>query len=116
MGHLTEDMIKRATHIHVLDGNAPAFVSAAPLYMVAALYDQCIRPGDISDKTGVSEPTIRMLYKHIYQVKEQLVNVELVEKGTVFFEWLPKSGHGAGVSKKREKGKQKEGKVRFLQA
>jgi len=65
----------RADEMRTVEGRSPVSVAAACIYFTAPLFGAPRSPRQISEVSGVSEPTIRGTYKQLWQDREELVGV-----------------------------------------
>ncbi|CDK26841.1 unnamed protein product [Kuraishia capsulata CBS 1993] len=86
-----EFIARRTREVGVLAGRSPTTIAAAVVYMAAQIFGQSLLPSRISEKTGVSDGTIKTSYKLLYAKKEDLVDPYWIESGRVNFDKIPKA-------------------------
>ncbi|ODV84523.1 hypothetical protein CANARDRAFT_29061 [[Candida] arabinofermentans NRRL YB-2248] len=86
-----QHIARRLKEVGVLEGRSPTTIAATVIYFTTAVFKQQVTLGKISEKTGVSEGTIKASYKHLYAAKEKLVDSSWIESGKIDLENVPKS-------------------------
>jgi transcription initiation factor TFIIB len=82
------EVIIRAREHGVADGRSPVSIAGGAIYFVCILMDEPRTCREISGVAGVSEGTIKLVYKLYYLAKEQLVRQEWIDEGKVKMERL----------------------------
>lgn len=80
---------RKLREVGVLEGRSPTTIAATVIYFATLLFKQHISLQRISEKTGVSEGTIKSSYKQLCTAKEQLVDPSWIESGKVNTDVLP---------------------------
>ncbi|ODV80327.1 general RNA polymerase II transcription factor, TFIIB subunit [Suhomyces tanzawaensis NRRL Y-17324] len=86
-----EYIARRCKEVGVLAGRSPTTIAATVIYMAALIFGAELAPSKISDKTGVSDGTIKTSYKVMYEEKDKLIDPYWIESGKVKLENIPKS-------------------------
>lgn len=86
-----EYIARRCKEVGVLAGRSPTTIAATVIYMASLVFGIDLPPSKISDKTGVSDGTIKTSYKYMYEEKEKLIDPYWVESGKVKLENIPKN-------------------------
>lgn len=86
-----EYIARRCKEVGVLAGRSPTTIAATVIYMASLVFGFDLPPSKISDKTGVSDGTIKTSYKYMYEEKEQLIDPSWIESGKVKLEKIPKN-------------------------
>lgn len=73
----------------VADGRSPISIAGAAIYFVSHLYDQPKSAKEIAMVAGVSESTIKLVYRLMYQKREKLIEEKEIESGKASFARLP---------------------------
>lgn len=84
-----EHIARRCKEVGVLAGRSPTTIAATVIYMASLMFGCKLAPSTISDKTGVSDGTIKTSYKVMFEEKEKLVDPYWIESGKVKWEDLP---------------------------
>ncbi|KAG8908181.1 transcription initiation factor IIB [Tulasnella sp. 403] len=83
------DLVVACREHGVADGRSPISIAGAAIYFVSYLYDKPKTAKEIVTVAGVSESTIKLVYKLMYQQKERLIPKEPLESGRANFTRLP---------------------------
>ncbi|KAG7807566.1 hypothetical protein KL921_004324 [Ogataea angusta] len=67
----------------VLEGRSPTTIAATVIYFATAIFKQQIPLSRISEKTGVSEGTIKSSYVHMSASRDKLVDQSWIDSGKV---------------------------------
>ncbi|KAI3403890.1 SUA7 [Candida oxycetoniae] len=86
-----EYIARRCKEVGVLAGRSPTTIAATVIYMASSVFGIDLPPSKISDKTGVSDGTIKTSYKYMYEEREKLVDPYWIETGKVKLENIPKN-------------------------
>ncbi|KAG7664024.1 uncharacterized protein J8A68_002462 [[Candida] subhashii] len=86
-----EYIARRCKDLGVLGGRSPTTVAATTIYMASLVFGVDVPPTKISDKTGVSDGTIKSSYKVMYEEREKLVDPYWIESGKVKLDRIPRS-------------------------
>ncbi|KAI5966262.1 SUA7 [Candida pseudojiufengensis] len=78
-----EYIARRCKEVGVLAGRSPTTIAATVIYMASMVFGVDLAPSKISDKTGVSDGTIKTSYKYMYEEKDKLIDPYWVESGKV---------------------------------
>ena len=70
------DLVKRAKELGTLAGKSPISVAAACIYLVSYLYRTPKSTRDIAVVAGVTEITIKSLYKSLYAERNSLIDLD----------------------------------------
>ncbi|ANB15375.1 Sua7p [Sugiyamaella lignohabitans] len=84
-----EHIARRAKDEGTLAGRSPISIAAAAIYMAASLFKQSVTGGEIADKTGVSDGTIKTSYKFLLEAKDKLIDADWMKENHVKVEDLP---------------------------
>ncbi|CAN6620073.1 transcription initiation factor IIB [Trichomonascus vanleenenianus] len=68
-----EHIARRVKEEGTLAGRSPISIAAAAIYMAVNLFSQNTTAASISEKTGVSDGTIKTSYKFLWEAREKLV-------------------------------------------
>ncbi|VEU21853.1 DEKNAAC102852 [Brettanomyces naardenensis] len=80
---------RKLREVGVLEGRSPTTIAATVIYFTTILFSQQIPLQKISEKTGVSEGTIKSSYKHLCTARDELIDPTWVESGKVDPEIVP---------------------------
>jgi len=83
------DLVIQSREHGVADGRSPISIAGAAIYFVSHLYGQPKSAKEIAVVAGVSESTIKLVYKLMYHEKEKLVDKKDVESGKAVLTRLP---------------------------
>lgn len=86
-----EYMANKCNELGILAGRSPTTIAATVIYMAGFVFGADLPTSKISEKTGVSEGTIKTSYKVILEEKEKLMDPYWIDLGKVKLENLPKS-------------------------
>ncbi|EDK43378.1 transcription initiation factor IIB [Lodderomyces elongisporus NRRL YB-4239] len=86
-----EHIARRAKEVGVLAGRSPTTIAATVIYMACMVFGIDMPPSKISDKTGVSDGTIKTSHKYLYEARDKLIDPYWVESGKVKLENVSKS-------------------------
>lgn len=70
----SEYIARKAKELGVLAGRSPTTIAATVIYMATIIFGADLQTSKISDKTGVSEGTIKTSYRVILERKDELIN------------------------------------------
>ena len=73
----------------IADGRSPVSIAGGAIYFTCYLLGKNKSPRDISAVAGVSEGTIRLVYRLYYADKEKLVKQEWIDDGRAVLGRLP---------------------------
>lgn len=82
---------RKLKEVGILDGKSPTTIAATIIYFTIAVFRQKVSLAQISDKTGVSEGTIKASYKHLYAAKEKVIDAHWIESGEVNIALIPRN-------------------------
>ncbi|KAG8763361.1 transcription initiation factor IIB, partial [Ceratobasidium sp. 423] len=88
-----EEVVVTARNHGIADGRSPISIAGAAIYFTSHLLGQPKSAKDICGVAGVSESTIKLVYKILWQEREKLVKKEWLESGKAVMERLP-NGEG----------------------
>lgn len=83
------DIIVKARELGIADGRSPISIAAGAIYFTCHLLGKSKSAREISSVAGVSEGTIKLVYRLYYSVKEKLVKEEWIKEGRAKLERLP---------------------------
>jgi len=83
------DLVVACREHGVADGRSPISIAGASIYFVSHLYGQAKTAKEIAMVAGVSESTIKLVYKLMYHEKDRLITKEALESGRASFSRLP---------------------------
>lgn len=83
------DIIIMAREIGIADGRSPISIAAGAIYYTCHLLGKVRGTKDVSKVAGVSEGTIKLVYRLYFSVKEKLLKEEWVKSGKAKLERLP---------------------------
>ncbi|CAI5757567.1 unnamed protein product [Candida verbasci] len=86
-----EYIARRCKEAGVLAGRSPTTIAATVIYMASLVFGVDLPPSKISDKTGVSDGTIKTSYKYMYEEKDKLIDPTWIESGKVVIDKIPKT-------------------------
>ncbi|KAF5388437.1 hypothetical protein D9615_000676 [Tricholomella constricta] len=86
---ITSDIIIAARKHGIADGRSPVSIAGGAIYFTCHLLGKVKSLRDISAVAGVSEGTIRLVYRLYYAEKEKLVKQEWIDEGKAKLERLP---------------------------
>lgn len=88
------DIIKQARHLGIGDGRSPVSIAGGAIYFTCLLLGKGKSAKDVSTVAGVSEGTIKLVYKQYHHSREKLVKKEWIESGKAKMERLPSDSSG----------------------
>lgn len=77
------DIIVAAREQGIGDGRSPVSIAGGAIWFTCLLMNKDTRISDISEVAGVTEGTIKLVYRLYYQAREKLVKKEWIESGKV---------------------------------
>jgi len=86
---ITSDVIIAARNHGIADGRSPVSIAGGAIYFTCNLLGKPKSLRDISAVAGVSEGTIKLVYRLYYAEREKLVKPEWIEDGKANMERLP---------------------------
>lgn len=86
---ITSDIIIAARKHGIADGRSPVSIAGGAIYFTCHLLGKVKSLRDISAVAGVSEGTIKLVYRLYYADKEKLVKQEWLDEGRAKLERLP---------------------------
>jgi len=86
---ICRDIIRKARELGIADGRSPVSIAGGAIYFTAHLLGQPRPAKDISTVAGVSEGTIRLVYRFYYAEREKLVDKKWIEEGKAALDRLP---------------------------
>jgi transcription initiation factor TFIIB len=89
---ICSDIIVAAREHGIADGRSPVSIAGGAIYFTCHLLGIPKPAKDISVVAGVSEGTIRLVYKYYYKEKEKLVKEEWLKGGKAVMSRLPDEG------------------------
>jgi transcription initiation factor TFIIB len=88
-----EEVVVTARNHGIADGRSPISIAGAAIYFTSHLLGQAKPTKDICNVAGVSESTIKLVYKILWQERDKLVKKEWLDSGKAVMERLP-NGEG----------------------
>jgi transcription initiation factor TFIIB len=86
---ICSDIIVKARELGIADGRSPVSIAGGAIYFTSHLLGKAKNAREISAVAGVSETTIKLVYKFYYQNKEKLVKQEWIDEGKAKLDRLP---------------------------
>ncbi|TFK63548.1 cyclin-like protein [Pluteus cervinus] len=86
---ICSDIIIAARKHGIADGRSPVSIAGGAIYFTCLLLDKPKSVRDISAVAGVSEGTIKLVYRLYYGAKEKLVKQEWIDDGKAKLDRLP---------------------------
>ncbi|KAM6496114.1 Cyclin-like protein [Amanita muscaria] len=86
---ICSDIIVAAREHGIADGRSPVSIAGGAIYFTCHLLGKHKSVRDISTVAGVSEGTIKLVYRLYYAEKEKLVKQEWIDEGKAKLERLP---------------------------
>ncbi|KAF9006649.1 cyclin-like protein [Cyathus striatus] len=86
---ICSDIIQAARKHGIADGRSPVSIAGGAIYFTCHLLGKDKHARDISAVAGVSEGTIKLVYRLYYAEKEKLVKQEWIDDGKAKFDNLP---------------------------
>jgi transcription initiation factor TFIIB len=83
------DVILNAREHSIANGRSPVSLAGAAVYFTTCLLDKPKQMKEISRVAGVSEGTIKLVYRIMYQEREKLVDPEWITSGRADLSRLP---------------------------
>jgi transcription initiation factor TFIIB len=83
------DVAGRARSRDVGSGRSPVSIASGIIYFTAMLFGYSVSLKEIGNTAGVSEGTIKLVYRLLWAERESLVNEKWLEEGKVKWENLP---------------------------
>ncbi|EEB86741.1 hypothetical protein MPER_16192, partial [Moniliophthora perniciosa FA553] len=83
------DIIVAAREHGIADGRSPVSIAGGAIYFTSHLLGKGRSLKEIGDVAGVSEGTIKLVYRLYFQEKEKLVKEKWVEEGKADLKRLP---------------------------
>ncbi|PVF96459.1 RRS1-domain-containing protein [Serendipita vermifera] len=83
------DVAGRARSRDVGSGRSPVSIASGIIYFTAMLFGYSVSLKEIGNTAGVSEGTIKLVYRLLWAEREALVNEKWLEEGKVKWENLP---------------------------
>ncbi|KAI0920972.1 hypothetical protein AcW1_004897 [Taiwanofungus camphoratus] len=83
------DVIIKARELGIADGRSPVSIAGGAIYFTCHLLGKVKSARDISTVAGVSEGTIKLVYRLYYAEKEKLVKNEWIQEGKADLSRLP---------------------------
>jgi len=83
------DLVVQSREFGVADGRSPISIAGAAIYFASHLYGQPKTAKEIAVVAGVSESTIKLVYKLMYHERERLVDQKDIEGGRAVMSRLP---------------------------
>lgn len=78
-----QTIAKNLKTVGVLEGRSPTTIAATVIYFTSVAFDQNLTLAKISEKTGVSEGTIKSSYKLMHAERSKLIDPSWIESGKV---------------------------------
>ncbi|KAF5333152.1 hypothetical protein D9611_002714 [Ephemerocybe angulata] len=85
---ICSDIIVAARKHGIADGRSPVSIAGGAIYFTCLLMNKEKKIGEISAVAGVSEGTIKLVYRLYYHQREKLVKKEWIESGKVMMSRL----------------------------
>lgn len=89
---ICSDIIVRARELGIADGRSPVSIAGGAIYFTCHLLSKSKSLKDIGAVAGVSEGTIKLVYKIYYNERQQLVKEEWIKDGKADLDRLPTIG------------------------
>lgn len=86
---ICSDIIVKARELGIADGRSPVSIAGGAIYFTCHLLGKGKSAREISSVAGVSEGTIKLVYRLYYTEKEKLVKDEWVKEGKAKIDRLP---------------------------
>lgn len=86
---ICSDIIVKARELGIADGRSPVSIAGGAIYFTCHLLGKVKSAREISGVAGVSEGTIKLVYRLYYNVKEKLVKEEWIKDGKAKLDRLP---------------------------
>lgn len=83
------EVIKKARELGIADGRSPVSIAGGAIYFTCHLLGKVKPARDISAVAGVSEGTIKLVYRLYYAEREKLVKEEWIKDGKASLDRLP---------------------------
>jgi transcription initiation factor TFIIB len=83
------DIIRTAREYGIADGRSPVSIAGGAIYFTSYLLGKPKSVRDISAVAGVSEGTIKLVYKLYYADRDKLVNEKWIQEGKASLDRLP---------------------------
>lgn len=83
------DIIKKAREYGIADGRSPVSIAGGAIYFTTHLLGRPKTAREISEVAGVSESTIKLVYRLYYAEREKLVEQKWIDEGRAKMERLP---------------------------
>lgn len=81
MVKVSQGLAAKVSNVGKLAGRSPLSIAAACIFMASALLGQPKTAKEISNIAGVSDGTIRTVYKHLWADREKLIEPEWIANG-----------------------------------
>lgn len=82
-------VVLTARDLGIADGRSPVSIAGGAIFFTSHLFGMAKTSKQISEVAGVSEGTIRLVYRLYYAEKEKLVNDEWIQEGKAKLDRLP---------------------------
>jgi len=89
---MTADVVIEARKHGIADGRSPVSIAGGAIYFTSHLLGKPKSARDICGVAGVSESTIKLVYRLYYADKEKLVKQEWIDSGKAVMSRLPAEG------------------------
>lgn len=89
---ICSEIIVRARNRGIADGRSPISIAGGAIFFTCQLMGITKSLKEISAVAGVSEGTIKLVYRFYYEYRQQLVKKEWIEQGKVDIDHLPQLG------------------------
>lgn len=89
---ITADVISEARKHGIADGRSPVSIAGGAIYFTSHLLGHGKSAKDICSVAGVSESTIKLVYRLYYADREKLVKQEWIDSGKADLSRLPAEG------------------------
>lgn len=86
---ICSDIIIKARELGIADGRSPVSIAGGAIYFTCHLLGKVKSLRDIGAVAGVSEGTIKLVYRQYYQARKQLVDQKWIEAGKAEMDRLP---------------------------
>jgi transcription initiation factor TFIIB len=101
------DVAGRARKRDVGSGRSPVSIASGIIYFTATLFGHTVSLKEIGAVAGVSEGTIKLVYRLLYAEREQLADEQWIKSGQAKWDNLPgvevKGGNSPKETKEKEK-------------
>lgn len=94
---ICSEIIKAARILGIADGRSPVSIAGGAIYFTCQLLGTIKSSKDISSVAGVSEGTIKLVYRQYYVARDKLVKQEWIDSGKAKLDRLPNENSSRGL-------------------